>query len=239
MKLGCSLCGWYDLNIYRSEQAYFEFLQNTMKLSNLNCYELAFLPYMEYNAYYYKICSENVFSIHASKYIFEKDYKYIKEYFTRLREHCISLGCKYVVVHLLPTINTDKLELAINCMNGIYLSIENTEKNSFDIFNKYRFRCKMTIDIAHVLFLNQLDSFESLSKNDISHFHIRGFSVSQKYVSLNKNKSKKALEIVNNIIYNYNCPGILEYPYQGFLELQKDINLIKYMLKKVGDNNEF
>lgn len=227
MKLGCSLCGWKDLSVYKVGSAFENFAQNVMLSTNLRWYEFPFLPNITHDQAFLKNAFGRVYSIHASKHIFEKSMSIVKNYFFLLYEFCAKLDCNYVVVHPPATCDSQKLEAAISCMKEVVISIENVSPRSFELFSKYNQCCKMTIDIAHLLYLDQVDCFECLLPDNISHFHLRGFSPNDQYVTLESNKSSLVLKIINDNISKFECPWLLEYPYESIFQLKRDINMLK------------
>lgn len=227
MKLGCSLCGWQDLSVYREGSAFETFAHNIVLSTNLEYYEFPFLPNITYSRTFLDQVIGRVYSVHASKYIFEKSMCVLKSYFLSLYEFCTKLGCSYVVVHPPTFCELQKLEVAISCMKEVIISIENVSPHSFDMFSQYNGYCKMTIDIAHLVYLEQTDDLLSLPPDSISHFHLRGFSPNVQYVTLENNKSSSVSRIMKESINKFECPWLLEYPYESLFQLKRDINILK------------
>lgn len=232
MILGCSLCGWKDLTLYKSESSFKRFFEDVMLSTQLDYYEMPFLLNITYGQDFFECSRGYVYSVHASKYIFEKSIDELKKYFLALNEFCIKLCCRYVVVHNTAAFELRKLEMAILCMKDAVISIENVTLNSFDVFFRYSQYCKMTIDISHLVYLKQVDLFYKFQPDNISHFHIRGFSPHVRYVTLSNNRSILISKIIEQSVGAYSCPLVLEYPYENLDQLQKDINILKLKEKK-------
>ena len=231
MKIGCSLYGWQDLTIYRNEETFFNFTKKIIISTCLDYYELPFLPNLFLSQEFFKMVSNRVYSIHASKHVFEKSINQIKDYFKALYDFCQKIGCKYVVVHPPEILNSEKIAIAISCMEDIYISIENVSLYSLDVFSHYEKYCKMTIDLAHLVYLKQFDILLRIPSTNISHFHVRGYSPKIQYVQFANNRSVSISKILVECIKKYECPFILEYPYENYSQLQKDI----FKLKERGE----
>lgn len=235
MNIGCSLCGWNDLKVYANHNVFYEFAYTVLSETGIVCYEIPYVPQLEYNFKFCESFLDKVYSIHASKYIFERDFDTIVEYFTKLKHYCNILNCKNIVVHPPPIGSEYKLELALKATSGICISIETVTNNAFIVYHQYAKYCKMTIDISHLLYLEQQDMFYGLLHDEISHFHVRGYSKNVRYVSLDKNNTKQLTVFLQNIHKHYSQPYIIEYPFTSIDELRLDIKKLKFITQERGE----
>ncbi len=213
MKIGLSLIAF-------SERVSTDFIKMSHSLQ-IHDFEI---PFGNYDYSDGKFERNEIFSVHASKDMLEKDEKeFFKELF-RLKDFCEKCNCNRIVFH--PNSNNERNELYFALLNMYFLDyhicIENTSENLDDLIpliSKYQFN--ITWDIAHAVYHNHY-VWDKVAK--IEYFHIRGFSENKRYVSLMKTEKSNDVPIKDNAVY------ILEYPYGNMYELLMDWKLLKKML---------
>jgi hypothetical protein len=111
MKLGCSLCGWNNLEYYKNYNNLESLLASINTAVDLSYYELPFLFHDKDHQNKILQYANSVFSVHASKTVFNKDQQYIISYFKEINEYCSFLNCKVVVVPPPEKKSINKIEL--------------------------------------------------------------------------------------------------------------------------------
>lgn len=229
MTIGCSVCGWKDLTVYKSYMNVSNLILSVFENTKLTTFEIPFLG-LNHLDYLNDLKSKypiSFFSVHASKTIFQKSNEEIIKYFYLLNKFCSVLDCKCVVVHPPDIINIFKLKLAISLLTDATISIENVTNEAFNLYLESKEATKMCMDLSHYLFLKQSNIF-SYIRPHISHWHIRGYSENKKYTRLCDKDfiESNKLDLKKIRVANHSNILILEYPYDNVSEIKEDIELI-------------
>ena len=168
-----------------------------------------------------------IFSVHATKDLLEKDITAFCEEIQRLKAFCEAYSCKRIVFHPNPDCGKNEMYFVVlkTELSDYRICIENTCENLeglLPLLSKYHFY--ITWDSAHAAYHNHyvLDKLES-----IEYFHIRGFSENKRYVSLVETERSDIVPIKSGTVY------MLEYPYGNMYELLLDWKLLKKTLRSL------
>lgn len=163
------------------------------------------------------IANGEIYSIHAPKNILdETDLRRLRSELERLRDFCETVQCHRLVFH--PNVNVESNDSVFSVLSEVMadyaICIENVNEDLdglMPLLVKYGF--KIVWDISHALFHEHIieDKAEM-----IEHFHVRGFSYRQKYVTLQNSEERITIPHIKDAVY------ILEYPYRNMLELLID-----------------
>lgn len=168
--------------------------------------------------------SNEVFSVHASKNMLEKDEEAFMAEATELKTFCEKCNCKRIVFHPNPATgqNESYFTLLENIFFDYVICIENTNKDLdelMQLLSGHQFR--ITWDSAHAAFH---DHYIGDKMEMVEYFHIRGFSEKKRYVSLVESEKKDVVPKKGEAVY------IMEYPYSNMYELLMDWKYLREIL---------
>lgn len=181
------------------------------RLLHINQFEIAFSE-----EFISLLGEDRPFSIHAHKDWFQSNYDEFCSKAVELKNFADSVNCKRIVLHPNENhaINTIYFQRVQEIFVYYTICIENTIEDMnglIELVKQHSFY--ITWDCSHAAFHNHCID-EMLPY--IHYIHVRGFSRTNRYVSLANSKE------INIIPKRLNSAYILEYPYQNMYELLLD-----------------
>ena len=171
-----------------------------------------------------KALNLSVNSIHMQKDFFQvyKTKEEMQENIDYIKLLHLLLHTRTLVFHPYEDTDKDVLDFLFSNLSNITICFENTDKSFFPIMDycqKYH-NAAMVMDISHMFF--QKLTFYDYEKYKISHFHVRGYDKSVRYVRFHRND-----KYIHNMALYYkskikDIPLILEYPYVSFMDIMDD-----------------
>ena len=223
--IGCSLCGWNDLSVYKSEDKFKYFIQKIQ--GNFSLYELPILFNTEKYCKFLSSFDIPIYSFHASKGLWSKERAYIQYYLFAVVELTNRLRVSNVVIHFPYNLSPHKLRLIISILKE-KVSFENTSPAFWGNTSLYQ-TLSCTIDSAHARYQKQFGYIFSNHLN-ISHFHIRGYSRTINYVPLAEDTSSMTRFIKYAYLKYKDSPLILEYPYHDISQALYDKHICEQII---------